>query len=686
VGFLRFASVAALVSFASFSVACSSTVGGESDQPIPKTWDIAVGATVTLHVTGIGRCNDPGPSEYVCLDARSVARISKAEIVGGSGLTVVRTRSERLREDEMLVDVRADKGGGGTLKITFEDRIDGAKTNEFPVRALDVTHVDEKIGCQFQFDAGAHRYPISRGSTVRLDLEAKHNDIGLLSGAMPLVADDGGLPPTDTLDAEGVLVTRNVVPQATGTFTWKLAGARSNTVVLDVYDPETVGISVSSPKESEVTVRASVNGEPTCFYGGTHRAMTKISAGACKLVVGDFEVEGDLPVSLARGGETFLVEGSGQCTVEARIASGPAGSTTVTGKTSALAAVPNGGDVLGTTPIEKGGTLKNRATCLRATKISNGKCEAIDAGGYVVAPDGDCIIDFDWFADPYEGDAPNTHPVGVGLLTELRIGLKLKLFGLVTLKPLVPNALRWDATPLEVQSLGCDNAISNYEALAIRPSAEGHQNLHFNADNADEALDYDVQAKTIGGIRFLDGEIDIQNGTSYHFLRSEVDVKVSYTDSAGRPLRGIGPVRISSTDPAANAKYTSEIFTGTSPNRITLASPAAPMTHVIEAVDASAVGSVGGIAPKVRGRDVVCVEPFAQTAAGQRIHGTSPTRPRLSVTGGDACGIVGGFAAGVAVSTGRGELCAATVAGRPDAAIVIHWGGATTTWPCRAER
>jgi hypothetical protein len=685
VTFLRFALVAGL---ASLPIACSSTVEGQSDAPKIKTWDIAVGATVTLHVGDDGRCSiDQGPSPYVCPEARSIARITKAEIIGGDGaLTVVRTRSERFREDEMLVDVRADHPGGASLKITFEDRVSGTKTAEFPVRALPITHVDEKVGCQFQFDASAHRYPISKESKVGLALEAKHNEVVLLSGALNLVADGGGLPPTDVVDSEGELVSRSIDPDRTGTFTWKLAGERPNTVVLDVYDPENVGVTVSSPEAHQVSVRSSVNGAPTCFYGGTHRAMTRISGGACKLIVGEYEADGDLPVSLARGGETFLVEGSGQCTVEARIASGPAGSTTLEGKVPELVKVPSG-DVLGTTPIEKGGTMKNREACLRVTKISNGKCEAINAGGYFVIPDGDCIVDFDWFADPYEGDTPNTHPVGVGLLTELRIGLRLQLFGLVTLKPLVPNALKWDSTPLEVRSLGCDNVLSNYEALAIRPAAEGHHSLHFNADNSPEPLDYDVHAKTIGSIRYVDGDIDVRNGTSYHFLRSEVDLKVAYLDSGGGPLRGIAPVRMSSSDPAANAVYANlDVFTGTAPNRITLASPAAPMTHAIEAVDVTAVTTIANLTPKPGPQDVVCVEPYPQVASGQRIHGRSPTRPRISVSGGDACGIVGGFVSFASISTGKNELCAAAVAGRPSAAITINWGSATTTWPCQATR
>ena len=686
-GFLRFASVAALASFSVLPAACSSTVEGESNQPRPKSWDIAVGATVTLHVVGSdGRCLvDNGPSEYVCIqEARSIRGITKAEIVGDGALTVVRSRTERFREDEMLVDVRADRPGGGRLKISYDDRLDGAKTAEFPVNALTITHVEEKIGCQFQFDASGHRYPISRGGKIGLALDAKHDDIRLLSGALNLVAENGGLAPTEVIDSEGELQSRTIEPGATGTFTWKLAGERPNTVVLDVYDPANVGVTVSSPDASLVSVRASVNGVPTCFYGGTDRAMTKISGGACKLIVGAYEAEGDLPVSLARGGETFLVEGSGKCTVESRIASGPPGSVTVDGKVPEIPKVPNG-DALGTTPIEKGGTLANRDTCLRVTKISNGKCEAINAGGYIVGPDGDCIVDFDWFADPYEGDTANTHPIGVGLTGELRVGLKLKLFGLVTLKPLVPNALRWDATPLEVKSLGCDNKISNYEALSIKPAAEGHNGLHFNADNADEALDYDVESRSIGTIRYVDDEIDVKNGASYHFLRSDVDLKVSYKDAGGGPLRGVGPIRMSSSDPAANAVYSNtDVYVGTAPNRITLASPAASMTHFIEAVDVTAVGSIGGVTPKNGGRDVSCIEPFALTAAGQRIHGRSPTRPRISVTGGDACGIVGGYAASVAVDTGRGELCTATMSGRPDTAITIDWGSATTTWPCRS--
>lgn len=151
-------------------------------------------------------------------------------------------------------------------------------------------------------------------------------------------------------------------------------------------------------------------------------------------------------------------------------------------------------------------------------------------------------------------------------------------------------------------------------------------------------------------------------------------------------MRGVGAIRMSSSDPAANAVYSNtDVYVGNAPNRITLASPAASMTHFIEAVDATAVGSIGGVTPKSGGRDVSCIEPFALTAAGQRIHGRSPTRPRISVTGSDACGIVSGYAASIPIDTGGNELCAATAAGRPDATITVNWGSATTTWPCRSN-
>lgn len=185
---------------------------------------------------------------------------------------------------------------------------------------------------------------------------------------------------------------------------------------------------------------------------------------------------------------------------------------------------------------------------------------------------------------------------------------------------------------------------------------------------------------------YVADDVDVQNGGSYHFLRSDVDLKVSYKDAAGGPLRGIGPVRLSSSDATANAQLSgTKIYVGSTPNQITLASPAAPSTHTVHAVDAMAVTTIADVTPKPRGADVLCVEPSPRTATNQRIYGTSPTRTRISVSGGDGCGIVGGYVEWAAISTGRNELCAAPVPGRPNAAITINWGNATSTWQCRAN-
>lgn len=676
-----------LVALAALPVACSSTVVGEGDGTQVRTFDIAVGATATL-VLGDPRCVNNPPPAYGCLSGRLLESVQKAEILGDGSLTVVRSRIDDVRR-RILVDVKANGPGAGTLRVDYTDRLDGAKHDELLVRALPITHVDEKVGCQFERGLPeSTRYPVSRGSRVVVGLTAMNEERPLLSGSLDLVVDRGGLDPVVVVDGDEGTVVRTVEPGQQGAFTWKLAGSRTKELTFDVYDPETVGVLVT-PGEHAVSVRPAVNGVPTCFYGGNGRAMTRVSDGACKLIVGDFEVDGDLPVSLARGGETFAVEGAGRCTIESRIASGPPGSTSVDGRPMPVTEKPTTGDAVGTQPIERGGTLAKRDACVRVTKISNGKCEAINAGGYFVLPDGDCIIDFDWFADPYEDDKANTNPVGVGLLAELRVGLKLKLFGLLTLKPLVPNALRVGTTALAVESLGCNNS-SSYEALAIRPPSAGHHGVRFTADNAPEPLDYDVEARQVGRISYLREKLDTREAlgttSSYHFLRSELDLKLAYFDSGGAPLRGVGPVRVSTTDAAANVVLRSdaaEVFTGTAPNRVTLASPAAPKAHVLEVVDTSAVATVGGIdSPKAGSSGTVCVEPFAQAASGQRIYGKSPIRPRLSFAGGDACGMVGGVLADTTIDIGRGEICATPAVSKPATEVRIAWGSATTTWSC----
>src|SRR5262249_12010930 len=150
-------------------------------------------------------------------------------------------------------------------------------------------------------------------------------------------------------------------------------------------------------KKRVVTLRPAINGVTTCIYDGTARVALRTEGPSCRLALGDFEIDGDLPVSLRKGGATVdVISTGGACALNANVKSGGMGPDRATFELTPPPADNDGraGDSIGVAAIERGGALTKLDACTRVKSISNGKCEAINAAGYAI-PDGDCFTDFE---------------------------------------------------------------------------------------------------------------------------------------------------------------------------------------------------------------------------------------------------------------------------------------------------
>lgn len=677
-------------------MACTSIIEGEG-APEPQGFHVAVGAEVTL-TFGAPGCGTERDPTSACLTA-GIKSVSPPALASSGAFTIVSSSVEP--NNSVRVTLRANVIGTDVLSVPHAGAPDGSTKDEFILRSRAITHVVEKVGCQWSDPPPpSRRYAVTTGSAFSVALTAMAETKPLLSGALELVTSRGGLEPLDP--PKGTATRRVQAPSTPGSVVWTLAGATSTPLTFDFYDAAAVGVDVGSTSKETITVRPALNGAPACIYQGNGRALVRVAEGACKLLLGDYEVEGDLPVTLKNGGATFAVAGTGSCTIEGRSKGG--GADRVTFAADATAREERGsGDPIGTTPRDVGGALPKRDTCSRSGKISNGKCEAITLPvPPFVLPDGDCFSDIDWKVDHLDGSSstPGTGdegklkagaPVGVGLLTELRVNLELQVITVGVTK-LIPNNLKFGTSALEVQSLGCDR--SSYEALSVRAPAAGSHKLHLTAENALEPFDYTVQARPVARVAYLGEPTDAHPSgdvlTSRYFVGSKVPIELRHTDSGGAPLAGVAPYRVSGTiEPSGDGSATARpgsVFTGRVPNKITLASAAAPSSHVIEVVDIAAATEVVGLLPQEVKKvgDEVCVEPLV-LGNGQVIHGTPPARPRVSFAGGEACAAKGGEAPWAPlIATGR-RLCLVADPSAPRTDVRIALGSAGSPWACQSS-
>lgn len=167
--------------------------------------------------------------------------------------------------------------------------------------------------------------------------------------------------------------------------------------------------------------------------------------------------------------------------------------------------------------------------------------------------------------------------------------------------------------------------------------------------------------------------IDVQ-----YFVGSRLRPRFRYIDQEGAPLPGVGPILMSTDDPAAGAKVDgADLWTGVGANRISLSSPTGALqTHTVTVADADSITGVGGLDDEELFVNLTaCANIHAIGHSDTRIHGQSPVRPQLRLMG-----------EGVTVSlpplgTELGELCMRGHA-PGSVAVELSWGAAVEerTW------
>lgn len=679
--FLSRLACAARLGLPSLICACSSTIDGEGEVDRTHKFDIAVGAEVTLTFQR-GACDSEAKSTQLstngCLTESPNAL--KGVSLGTNGtFTVLESKLER--SNEIVVKVRAERAGDAVLYIDHKSFIGKDVREKYLLRSHTITDVDAQIICQWP-DPPSRHYPVTQNAAFTVKLTAMDEATPLLSGALELIADRGGVELLDEPRQDGRRVR---APAAFGTYTWKVVGTKARPVTFDVYDPANVAVDVATSDQG-VTVRPAINGVPACLYEGNARANVSVVQGACSLLLGDFEVEGALPVSFSNGGATLALAGNGSCTVEGSMKTGSTDRVTLDVKNVPKPIDPKSGQAIGSEMVEIGGKLNPIGECKRVTKVGNGKCEAINAAGFVL-PDGDCFSDWDWLLEHYDGPGGAQgpifkKPVGVGLVSDLHVSVEFTVL-LVGVSTLSPNNLGFGAVPppgLELTRNGCSG--TKYESLGIRAKEPGLHKLGLVADNAPGPRVYDIDARTITSMTYLKEATDTRAvgtaTTSKFFIGNSVALQPKYMGGAVL-LGGIAPVKITGSDGAALATVSTDIFTGTKPSSITLASTVVPQTHVLDVVDASAITEIGGVGPQEttpRGVER-CIEPLPK-AAGQRIHGTAPVRGRIAFAG-DACA-AGGIVPWTTVVE-QGKVC--LIADGPAKSDVrVTWGSASGVWAC----
>jgi hypothetical protein len=663
---------------------CSSTIEGTGGPAgPPDAFFVAVGAEVTLTFKrGCAQANDGEPKREGCLEEPidSLAGVS----LSNSGPFVV-LGSELARTGEVTVRLRANAPGDATLKIDQNTLIRGPASSSFLVSAREITDVREHVNCQWP-DPPSRRYPIARGSTWTTKLTAMNETTPLLSGAMELVLDRGGLEILD--EPKDGSVRRVQTPDAPGTHVWRVAGTRATPITFDVFDPQNVSVDVSETGRG-IAVRPAIGGVPICINAGNGRAAVRVVDGTCSIHAGVFDVEGDMPVSFTRGGATIEIGGTGACTVEAAMTAGGTGSDRITVQvpTDPLSAVKPTGNPLSATPTEIGGVIARHGACTRVSKIGNGKCEAINAGGYVL-PDGDCFSSWHWKINHIDGDGTvieNNGPLGVGLSTELRLSLEFSVL-LIGVARFSPNNLRFEPAPpapLVIDRIGCDG--TSYEALGVKVTAEGAHLLRWVADNAPGPDDYTFDARPISRITYLEAQSEAlvvgPTSRTKYFAGSEADLAIKYLDAGGRALRGVAPFRASASDPSALLAG-KRLYVGRAPNTISLSSAVAASEQVIDVIDTPAVDAIAGFGTN----DVKsvleerCIDPFPRSG-GVRVYGKSPTRPKVSFEG---TGCAFGPRSPWAGLDPRGQLCLA-FEGTGTTSVRMTWGQGSGTWVCAAR-
>jgi hypothetical protein len=657
---------------------------GINAQPVPReppVINIAVGADVALELT-YPSCNS-GPAEaclYEVMHEVEDVVIEGEEVAELVDYSVVDAWTVR-------VDVRARAVGEATLAVVYSDVFDDRYQDRFVLRVSDIDRVEVEIYCDGDLD-DAGPFPVLAGSPFHFRTSAWAGESQLATGLMELVSDFGDFEVLDELEEPDDL--RSVVaPDQAGVYTWELLGDDSVSPELVIFDDSALDLEIAPAEDASeeglvVTVGRLYEGAPVCAYEGESLIHVEVTSGECRPVVNGVEILGRFPIILGEDGLSLPFAGHDTCVIEATLEGGDAFEATVVVDAGPPEPAPGSGERLGPTPVESDLEVPQHDDCERVVNLTNGTCEITDAAG-IILPDVDCLLDWEWemhHYDPLSGDELEGGVVGVGLLTELHLTINYELlFFDVESHP--PTDLTVTSTPGEDVTLDGTGCIDEWAVLAVTTRQARDYDLSFGAGNVYDPGRFTLRAREVAEVRFStssqEAARDDPESLARFFVGSSASIYTAYADSAGAALGGQARFLASCDDASGGATIQgATVDTGTTPQIITVASEIAPQTLEIRVVGGEAIGEIGGLEPQTFSiGENQCLAPVPLTTAGTAIHGVSPVRPVLQMTGDDALVVD----ADPFPPPPSGEICFARRAAGT-VVLEVAWGAATgqSTW------
>ncbi|MCA9719671.1 MAG: hypothetical protein KC468_33700 [Myxococcales bacterium] len=633
---------------------------------------LAVGADVTIELSD-SRCDER--PDQACLSS-GLVRVTEVELLSSRDIELLDFGDDG--EGLGRVRLRVEDAGETTMVVHYEDGGDEVLVDFFQLRAEEITRVEPVIGCA-PGSRARERFPITAGVELAYDAVAYAGERPLAHGDLELVADFADFDVTGPGRARA--------PSAPGSRAWQLVGPESAPVEFVIYAPSAAEVALWPADEVPgVQVGQALDGDPVCLHEGDAGARVTVS-GACAPVVRGVELVGAVPLNLGYGDVTLELSGQDRCAVSATHALGSQAAIELDIDNLPAPLEPQGGLQLGETPVEVEGELEPSDPCPIVTNLTNGSCEILDDEGHIV-PDIDCALDWDWVVTHYDGrySAPLEGPffVGVGLTTLMVVEVSYQ-FLTIEFARHPPNHLVITASPDSVvaDSYGCEPGAG--QRVGVVASAPGDFNLNLSADNIYDAGVYSLRARAVAQAAFTsehdvfaapDEMIPSPTGpTVQYFPGAEARISVDYLDAGGASLVGVAPILASTDTPGAGASFrTFDLYTGTSPQTIRLASPAAPQALTVEVVDGDGIVDVSGLDDAQLSLGARrCLELTARGHDDAPIYGQSPTRPQLQL-GGDALVVVAH--APEPGEEGADAFCLeADAAG--DVTLDLSWGTAT---------
>lgn len=642
----------------------------------PSTLSLAVGATVAVTLEEGGSCRNA--IDEGCLSERPDTILS----VTSTRVSVADLGPVEFDRREITFELQAFARGATELRVEYEDFRGQVVVDTVEVRVAEIDHVDTQIHCSTSGHTG-EVYPVTSGSGFTFRQQA-FDDAGnqLAVGTMELIEDFAGFSVSGPPRRDGDIRSLTA-PSSTGARRLQAVGLRTEPLEFVVFESGAFDVALSEANQAldpAVRLERLVAGAPVCVHEGPALAVLQVESGSCRPMIAGTEIAGRMPIDLGEDAFVVSLAGSGTCTVSASRTGGGDTSLSLEIDNPPPAPEPGRGTPLAATPVEYRPAPPERQTCLTTRNLTNGKCEIVNAAGYIL-PGADCLFDVRWLRSHHDGTPEDRditgQAVGVGLTTQVRAKIEYEAIGLVPLGAFAPNNLTLAIEPagLAFELDGCTDG--GARVVNVVAGTADRYNVVMTADNAFDATDLSVVARDVD--RFSVSFEPVGDSSPWYFVGNDATFVPAYADAGGGNLNGVGTILVSSDEPGAQASIgeTYRIETGTMPGIITVASQVAADEYRLTVVDGEGIAAVSGLGSGPIPLDTEhCVRPNPSGPTGAAIHGQAPVRPVLELTGDETL-----VFQSAPFPFSEEEVCLRAVApGTTEA--VLRWGSASDsqTW------